>query len=171
MPAAASSAGWRGTAADAVAGSLLIFAWGNPSRGDDALGPALVERLEAARPGHPEWGEVALLTDFQLQPEHALDLDGCARVLFVDASVSCVPPYVFDRLQPVRDFGYTTHAMKPEALLAVFRQVTGREPPPAWLLTIRGFSFELGEPISAGAQAHLEAAAAFLESFLAGNPG
>ena len=52
-----------------------------------------------------------------------------ARVLFVDASVSCVPPYVFDRLQPVRDFGYTTHAMKPEALLAVFRQVTGREPP------------------------------------------
>lgn len=122
-------------------------------------------------PAIPNGGEVALLTDFQLQPEHALDLDGCARVLFVDASVSCVPPYVFDRLRPVRDFGYTTHAMKPEALLAVFRQVTGREPPPAWLLTIRGFSFELGEPISAGAQAHLEAAAAFLESFLAGNPG
>jgi len=71
----------------------------------------------------------------------------------------------------VRDFGYTTHAMKPEALLAVFRQVTGREPPAAWLLTIRGFAFELGEPISDGALAHLEAAAAFLESFLAGKPG
>ena len=171
MPTAASSAGWRGTAADAVAGPLLIFGWGNPSRGDDALGPSLLERIQAARPGHPEWGEVALLTDFQLQPEHALDLDGCARVLFVDASVSCVPPYVFDRLQPSRDFGYTTHAMKPEALLAVFRQVTGREPPAAWLLTIRGFAFELGEPISDGALAHLEAAAAFLESFLAGKPG
>ncbi len=151
-----------------MAAPLLIFGWGNPSRGDDALGPALIERIEAALPHHPEWGEVALLTDFQLQPEHALDLDGCARVLFVDASVSCVPPHVFDRLQPSRDFSYTTHAMKPEALLAVFRQVTGGEPPPAWLLTIRGDSFELGEPLSRQAQAHLDAAADFVESLLDG---
>jgi Ni,Fe-hydrogenase maturation factor len=89
-------------------------------------------------------------------------------VLFVDASVSCVPPHVFDRLQPSRDFSYTTHAMKPEALLAVFRQVTGGEPPPAWLLTIRGDSFELGEPLSRQAQAHLDAAAGFVESLLDG---
>lgn len=149
--------------------SILIFAWGNPSRGDDALGPALVERLDAVRPGHPEWGEVALLTDFQLQPEHALDLEGRERVLFVDASVSCVPPYVFDRLRPVREFGYTTHAMKPDALLAVFRQVTGREPPPAWLLTIRGQAFELGEPLCAAARANLDAAAGFVESLLSGD--
>jgi hydrogenase maturation protease len=148
---------------------VLIFAWGNPSRGDDALGPALVERIGAMRPAHPEWGEVALLTDFQLQPEHALDLDGHDRVLFVDANVSCVPPFVFDRLQPQPGFGYTTHAMQPEALLAVFRQVTGREPPPAWLLSIRGHAFELGEPIGARARAHLEAAASFVESLLAGD--
>ena len=147
---------------------MLIFAWGNPSRGDDALGPALVERIAAARPTHPEWGELALLTDFQLQPEHALDLDGHGRVLFVDASVSCASPFVFDRLRPQPGFGYTTHAMQPEALLAVFRQVTGREPPPAWLLTIRGHAFELGEPLGAAAQAHLPAAIAFVESFLAG---
>ncbi|MBM3392090.1 MAG: hydrogenase maturation protease [Betaproteobacteria bacterium] len=148
---------------------MLIFAWGNPSRGDDALGPALIERIGAALPAHPEWGEVALLTDFQLQPEHALDLAGHGRVLFVDASVSCATPYVCAPLRPRAGFGYTTHAMQPEALLAVFRQVTGREPPPAWLLTIRGYVFELGEPISAGAQAHLEAAAAFVASLLSGD--
>lgn len=147
---------------------MLIFAWGNPSRGDDALGPALIERLAAALPAHPEWGEVSLLTDFQLQPEHALDLDGHERVLFVDASVSSLPPYVFERLQPAREFGYTTHAMKPEALLAVFRQVTGREPPPAWLLSVRGVSFELGQALSAEAATHLEAAAGFVFSLLAG---
>ena len=147
---------------------MLIFAWGNPSRGDDALGPALIARLEAALPAHPEWGALALLTDFQLQPEHALDLDGHERVLFVDASVSCASPYAFDRLRPSPGFGYTTHAMKPEALLAVFRQVTGGEPPPAWLLTIRGDSFELGEPLSRQAQAHLDAAADFVESLLDG---
>jgi len=148
---------------------VLIFAWGNPSRGDDALGPALVERIGARLPAHPEWGEVVLLTDFQLQPEHALDLVGHGRVLFVDANVSCVPPYFFGRLQPQAGFGYSTHAMQPEALLAVFRQITGREPPPAWLLTIRGQGFELGEPISAGAQAHLAAAVAFVESLLSGD--
>ena len=147
---------------------MLIFGWGNPGRGDDALGPALIERIGAAQPRHPEWEPLTLLTDFQLQPEHALDLDGHGRVLFVDASVSCAPPYVFDRLRPQPGFGYTTHAMQPEALLAVFRQVTGREPPPAWLLTIRGHAFELGEPLGAAAQAHLAAAIAFVESFLAG---
>ena len=147
---------------------MLIFAWGNPSRGDDVLGPALIARLEAVRPTHPEWGGVALLTDFQLQPEHALDLEGHERVLFVDASVSCVAPYAFDRLQPSSDFGYTSHAMKPEALLAVFRQVTGREPPPAWLLSVRGTGFELGEPLGAEAAANLEAAAGFVESLLSG---
>lgn len=147
---------------------MLVFAWGNPSRGDDALGPALIERIAAARSRHPEWGEVALLTDFQLQPEHALDLEGCRRVLFVDASVSCEPPHAFSRLAPLADFGYTTHAMKPAALLAVFRQITGREPPPAWLLTVRGESFELGEPLSAEAERNLEAAIDFVASLLSG---
>ncbi len=147
---------------------MLIFAWGNPSRGDDALGPALIERIAAALPAHPEWGEVGLLTDFQLQPEHAFDLEGRSRVLFVDADASCAAPFVFDRLRPQPGFGYTTHAMKPEALLAVFRQVIGREPPPAWLLRLRGTSFELGEPLGAEAAENLEAAVDFVESLLSG---
>ncbi|MCZ7655783.1 MAG: hypothetical protein M5R42_18235 [Rhodocyclaceae bacterium] len=81
-------------------------------------------------------GRRTLLTDFQLQPEHALDLEDAAA-LFVDASVSCAAPFAFGPLQPLH-FGHTTHAMKPEALLAVFRQITGGDPPPAWLLTVRG---------------------------------
>ena len=133
-----------------MADSVLVFGWGNPSRGDDALGPALIERIAAEL------------------PEHALDLEGQDRVLFVDASVSCVSPYAFDRLRPLPGFGYTTHAMQPEALLAVFRQVSGSEPPPAWLLTVRGESFELGEPLSAAAARHLEAATVFVTSLLSG---
>jgi hydrogenase maturation protease len=147
--------------------SVLIFAWGNPSRGDDALGPLLLEGIEAALPAHPEWGEVMLLTDFQLQPEHALDLEGCERVLFIDASVSCAAPYAFSRLAPACDDSYTTHAMSPAALLQVFRQITGREPPPAYLLTLRGISFELGEPLSGAAQAHLAAARGFIDELFA----
>ena len=62
----------------------LVFAWGNPSRGDDALGPCFLEALEAMAPDATE-----LLTDFQLQVEHSLDLVGRQKILFVDASVSC----------------------------------------------------------------------------------
>lgn len=146
--------------------SVLVFAWGNPGRGDDALGPALIERLEAALPGHPEWGDVTLLTDFQLQPEHALDLEGRAGVLLVDAGVSCLAPFEFARLHPAPEIGYTTHAMSPAALLQVFSQITGREPPPAFLLTVRGTSFELGEPLSDAARNNLEAALVFIAQWL-----
>ena len=144
----------------------LVFGWGNPGRGDDALGPALIGRLDALAPAHPEWGEVRLLTDFQLQPEHALDLEGCERVLFVDAGASCPAPFALERLASSREFGYTTHAMSPAALLALFRQVCGCEPPPAWLLGIHAASFELGAPLSETASRNLEAAVAFAGEWL-----
>lgn len=131
---------------------LLIFAYGNPSRGDDALGPLLLERLAALNlPG------VELLTDFQLQVEHALDLQGRERVLFIDASVSCPPPYLFTRQQPQQDASYTSHAMSPAALLQACLDLHGSAPP-AWLLAVRGDNFELGEELSAGARRNLEQA-------------
>ena len=103
---------------------LLIFGYGNPSRGDDALGPLLLERLEAINLPHVE-----LLTDFQLQVEHALDLRDRDKVLFIDASVSCTAPYAFSRLQPQKDTNYSSHAMSPTAVLHVYREIYGTPPP------------------------------------------
>jgi Ni,Fe-hydrogenase maturation factor len=87
---------------------LLIFGYGNPSRGDDALGPLLIVCLEAL-----DLPNVELLTDFQLQIEHALDLQNRERVLFVDASISCAPPYSFSRLNARKDASFTSHVMSP----------------------------------------------------------
>jgi len=135
----------------------LVFAWGNPGRGDDALGPLFAEAIEAlALPG------VESLCDFQLQVEHALDLCGRARVLFVDAALDGVvegdQPFQLTRLTPVRDASFTTHAMSPRALLQVYQQLENRAPPPSWLLAIRGLDWDLGQPPSAAALAHLDAA-------------
>ena len=69
---------------------LLIFGWGNPSRGDDPLGPLFAERVAALFPDDPE---IECLTDFQLQVEHALDLQDRKAVLFVDASVKGDTPF------------------------------------------------------------------------------
>ncbi|CAG0980853.1 hydrogenase maturation protease [Anaerolineae bacterium] len=135
---------------------LLIFGYGNPSRGDDALGPLLLERLEAQ--GFPG---VECLTDFQLQVEHALDLEGRELTLFIDAHLSCPPPFQFTHLHPEADRSYTTHAMSPASVLQVFAEIYRRPPPLAFLLSIRGERFELGEGLSPEAQANLEAAAQF----------
>ena len=145
----------------------LVFAWGNPSRGDDALGPRFIERLELLTAEHCGWSELELQTDFQLQVEHALDLRSKRRVLFVDASVDCGAPFTVTTIGPARDHSFSSHALSPQAVLQVYRDVEGREPPPAQLLAIRGERFELGEELSAAATRHLEAALSWAADWLA----
>ena len=90
---------------NAVVPPLLVLAWGNPSRGDDALGPLLAERL-LAHAGAPSLvGRVEVLTDFQLQVEHALDLVGRERILFVDAALDLAEPFTVRPLQGARGGG------------------------------------------------------------------
>ncbi len=146
--------------------SVLLFGYGNPSRGDDALGPAFIERIEALQGAHPEWPKVDVLTDFQIQVEHALDLKGRDFVILADASVSAEPPFSFERVAPGGDAAYSTHIMLPQTLLAVYHTVTAQAPPPVYLLGIRGEHFELGEPLSAAAAANLESAVAFAVELL-----
>ncbi len=141
---------------------ILLLAVGNPSRGDDALGPRLAELAEAANlPG------VEVIVDFQLQVVHALDLVGRERVIFVDAGAGTEPPFVFRRVQPVADFLHTSHALSPEAVLATYVRVRSEPPPESWLLCIRGERFELGEDLSAGADQCLAAAWQALRSIVA----
>ena len=139
---------------------LLVLAIGNPSRGDDALGPLFLERVSVALATEIASGAIELVTDFQLQIEHALDLEGRRRVVFVDASVRATPPFEFSRLSAERDGSSSTHAMSPGAVLETYRGIAG-EPPESWVLAIRGERFELGEPLSDPAEAHLDAALAF----------
>lgn len=130
---------------------LLIFSYGNPSRGDDAIGPLLIEHLESLNLENTE-----ILTDFQLQVENAYDLQGRERVLFIDASISCEAPYRFSRLFAQKDPSYTTHVMSPMAVMHVYQELYG-EPPPSYLLQVRGESFELGASLSPEAEINLKA--------------
>src|SRR5512133_2176787 len=144
---------------------LLVFGWGNLSRGDDALGPLLIERLRVL--AGPTTA-VDYLDDYQLQIEHALDLVGRQRVLFVDASLSCRAPFEVTQLLAAPDSSFTTHALSPQALLQVFCDLRGQAPPLCTLLSIRGERFELGAPPSTAALAHLAAALAWATDWLAG---
>jgi hydrogenase maturation protease len=133
-----------------------VVACGNPSRGDDALGPALVERAQA-RPDPP--GTITtFVVDFQLQPEHALDLAGHDLALFVDATVDASAPCALAEVTPATTIAFSTHGMAPAAVLDAYARTFGSAPPPAFALAIRGARFRLGDPLSVPAREALDAA-------------
>lgn len=142
----------------------LVFGVGNPSRGDDAVGPLFIERLEAwSATARDLPVALATLTDFQWQIEHALDLVDIDVVVFVDASVSASPPFELAPLAAKYDATHSTHAVSPACLLAVAERL-GQTAPEAWLLTIPGRAFELGAPPSPDSQNCLDAAFEHLRS-------
>ncbi len=141
--------------------ACVVFGVGNDARGDDALGPALMAWLEAQRlPG------VRLVADFQLNVEHALDLEGAALALFIDAGIGTPTPFSFHEVQPQPVRGVSSHALSPAEVLGV-RAGLHEEVPPAFVLCVRGEAFELGASLSAAARDHLRAAQAFLAQLLA----
>ena len=150
----------------ALPAPTLIIGYGNPSRGDDALGPRLLDELTQLLPQHPQWGAIELLTDFQLQIEVVLDLAGRQRIIFVDAAVSGATPYAFTPLHAGSENTAATHALTPDALLATFQRHYGCAPPPSYLLAIRGYEFELGAALSEAALCNLQAALAMLGQWL-----
>jgi hydrogenase maturation protease len=141
---------------------VLVIGIGNPSRGDDAIGPLAIEQLEAlALPG------TELLTDFQLQVEHALDLVGRREVVFIDAAAAGPEPFSFEAAVAQADASATSHALSPAAVLDAYRRVTGAPLPAAYVLGVRGYAFELGADLCGAAAANLDAALQMLVARLA----
>ncbi|MDI9848690.1 hydrogenase maturation protease [Rhodoblastus sp. 17X3] len=138
---------------------LVVFGWGNVSRGDDGLGPLLLARIAEAR-----WADASLIEDFQLQLEHALDLQGADLALFLDAGKNTPAPFAFTEIHARHGMTHTSHALAPEAVLGVYEKTMGGRPPPSFLLCVRGESFDLGEGLSAAGAARLEQSWAFLEA-------
>jgi len=134
---------------------VVVFAVGNPSRGDDALGPELCGRLQKWLENQGLAGQVELIEDFQLQIEHALDLEGRQLALFIDAGHATPGPFTLERAHPAPLTGHSTHALEPQAVLEVFERTLHQPPPPAYILCVRGETFELGEGLSAAAEANL----------------
>ncbi|RME34366.1 MAG: hydrogenase maturation protease [Gammaproteobacteria bacterium] len=143
--------------------TLLLFGYGNPGRGDDGLGPRLIDCLE--REGVPGRWQPVFLTAMQLQPEHACDLIEHHAVILVDAGWRTPAPFSFSPVWAKRDHSYTTHQLSPAALAAICLQTLGHLPP-LWLLTIRGCRFDPGEEFSPSACRHLQSARSFLRNWV-----
>jgi hydrogenase maturation protease len=121
----------------------LVIGYGNPLRRDDAAGPEVARRIAAL--GLPD---VDVIEAHQLLPEHAEVLSRAERAVFVDASVEEGAESVeVRRVEPRADASLAAHASDPAALLAVALLLFERAPE-AWLVTIPGVDFGIGEGLS-----------------------
>jgi hydrogenase maturation protease len=138
---------------------VVVFAVGNRSRGDDAIGPLLLGRLASWLAAEALAGGFELVEDYQLQIEHALDLQGKRLALFIDAGAGTPAPLAFYAIAAAPGVAArATHELPPQGVLEVYRQFALAEPPPSFVLCVRGERFELGEGLSGPAEAHVEAA-------------
>jgi hydrogenase maturation protease len=130
----------------------LVIALGNPLREDDGAGWAVAQALHRCQ-------DVRVLVVHQLMPEMAEEVSRADAVVFVDArrgglagelrTVALAPAAAEHRL---------THVVEPETLLHYAQILYGRAPK-AWLVSIAGERFGLGDGLSASVQRAVPAAA------------
>jgi hydrogenase maturation protease len=97
---------------------VLILGYGNPGRQDDGLGPAASAQIEALG-----WPNVTAHENYQLNIEDALDVADHDVVWFVDAARSGPSPFAFEALAPAASLEFTSHLVRPEAILALAHHI------------------------------------------------
>lgn len=133
--------------------SVLVIGYGNELRGDDAIGPIIVNAID-------EWKLPTVQTKIvhQLTPELAEELACSEWVIFVDACQFNGPHNV--QVSPLEAIGCETpgssvpalgHTCDPQSLLALAKSTYGHRPH-AWSVAVPAQDFSLGEHLSATAE-------------------
>jgi hydrogenase maturation protease len=135
---------------------VLILGYGNPGRQDDGLGPAAVAEIESMG-----LRNTTAFENYQLNIEDAMDVATHDVVWFIDAAKTGQSPYSVRAVSPSSTIEFTSHIVRPEAILAIARQCYGGSPQ-AFLLAIRGYEFEFVEALTPGAKDNLHAALGML---------
>lgn len=134
---------------------LLVIGIGNCGRADDGLGWAFLEQLEA------ENGEADIAYRYQLQIEDAELIADRSMVLFVDATEEVLPAgFEFRPCQPTPRFEYSSHALSPETITGLCRQLYNATPQ-AHVLAIQGLEWGLREGLSREGSKNLDRALQF----------
>jgi hydrogenase maturation protease len=140
----------------AVVPRVLVLGYGNPGRQDDGLGPAVAAGID--RLG---WPNLTAFDNYQLNIEDAMDVADHDVVWFVDAAKTGASPYAVHTVSPAASIEFTSHMVRPEAILAIARQCYGRAPQ-AFMLAVRGYEFEFIEALTPAATDNLRDALAML---------
>ncbi|MBD3316425.1 MAG: hydrogenase maturation protease [Chitinivibrionales bacterium] len=139
---------------------LLVYGYGNPGRSDDGLGFAFCEAIE--RLGLTD---IAVQTSYQINIEVAATLAENDIVLFVDASRNDIESFRLAPLRPLPSLSFTTHAMSPQAVLALCHELYTKKTS-VFILEIKGFDWGSGESLSTAGSNNLRDAVTFMAPLL-----
>lgn len=139
----------------------LIYAFGNPGRGDDNAAHLIADALLAE-----DWQEeVTIKHNFQLNLEDVALMADHDRVLFMDASLEA-DQCRLEKVEPnARQIEFTNHAMAPQYLLSLCALLYGCNPD-TYLLHIPGRVFDLSEKMSELTLANMPEAQQLVENWL-----
>jgi hydrogenase maturation protease len=135
---------------------VLVLGYGNPGRQDDGLGPAIAGEI-----GSLGWPDLTAYDNYQLNIEDAIDVAAHDVVWFVDATKAGPSPYAVHAVAPSPIIDFTSHLVRPEAILAIAQTCYGHAAQ-AYLLAVRGYEFAFVEALTAGASENSRAAVAML---------
>jgi hydrogenase maturation protease len=136
----------------AVNRDFLVIGYGNTLRGDDGVGPRVVEAIEKLN-----LPSVRTLICQQLSPEYADPVSQAHTVVFVDAAVDAPREVQLRKIEPNESAQLMAHAADPRTLLALARDVFGHAPQ-AWWLTIPAVKLDFSETLTPEAQRGFEVA-------------
>lgn len=132
--------------------TVLVIGVGNPTRGDDGVGPRVVELLAGS-------AGLELLVAHGFVPELAAEVAGHARVVFVDADPGTAV-VALEAVGAPEGSSAVAHGLGPGAIVALARRLydfTGE----AWVCRVPARDLSVREGLSdAGELAALEAARA-----------
>lgn len=120
----------------APATRILVFGYGNPSRQDDGLGPALAAAFEEMDlPG------VVVDSNYQLTVEDAATVAEYDVAVFVDAATEGLEPFSLEPIVPRPNPSFSTHSVRPEAVMSLAHELFDAKTA-GFVLAIRGYAFE-----------------------------
>lgn len=139
---------------------IFIYGFGNPGMGDDGLGPLIAGMIE-----EKQFQGVVADSNYQLNIEDAYEISKSSKVIFVDASIDCDEPFSFYEISPSAEITFTTHSMHPKSVLALCTEFYN-DSLKAYILAVRGYSFEFEEKISEKASENLKKAYEYLNNII-----
>jgi len=143
----------------------LVIACGNPLRGDDGVGWRIAEALK----NHKINGDWIVESVHQLTPELAEAISQAETVIFVDASESAQEGVVEVVPVPQTDESSAalSHTSTPGGLVRLARDLYGKAPARAYVVTVGACRFEYSEELSRTAAAAVHKAVAAIQEIVA----
>jgi len=141
---------------------ILIIGIGNNLRSDDGVGWHVAQELS----GQLSASDVNVIATQQLMPEIAETISRAEVVLFVDATHAGEPGGVRgQRVAPANGSRRDSHHLSPSGVLRLAEEIYQRYPQ-AFLLTVTGESFAMGERLSQAVSDALPAVRREIERFV-----